>query len=239
MSRTVHVPSRDAGQFSAYLALPPAGQGPGLVLLQYIFGVNQVMRDLADHYASLGYVVLVPDLFWRQQPDVRMADDPAQTTPQEFQSALALEQDYDDQAGLRDLADALAYLRALPQCTGKAGALGFCLGGRLAYLMACHTDVDCAVGYYGVHLEDYLDDAKGIRAPVLMHMAGQDFLVGPELRERIMGALADQPLVQFQVYPQANHAFALPRGQHFHADSAALANQRSEQFLQTHLQPGL
>lgn len=228
------------GSFHAYLALPPGGEAskaPGLVLVQYICGVNRVMRGIADHFASLGYVVLVPDLYWRQEPGVELVNDPSRPDPQEHAKSLALNQGLDDEAAVRDLQSTLDALRAHPRCNGVAGDLGYCLGGRLAYLMATRTDTDCSVAYYGVNLERYTHEVGRIRKPLLVHTAGQDMLVPEPTRSQILQALAQSPQVTVHEHPGVNHAFALEGGPFFNAQAAATANAQSQDFLAKHLLP--
>src|SRR5690606_7714327 len=124
--RMVLIKAQDGGEFSAYEAVPASGRGPALILLQYIFGVNKVMRDLAEHYAALGYYVLVPDLFWRQEPNVRLADDPAHASPEETKRAMELNDGFDDDKALADLQATFEFARAQEACSGKVGVLGFC-----------------------------------------------------------------------------------------------------------------
>src|SRR5215210_7084515 len=160
MHNMITITSSDGGEFAAYLAQPAGGPGPGLVLLQEIFGVNQVMRDIADWYAARGFVVVCPDLFWRQAPGVELTDQ----TDADWQRAFALYQGLDEAQAVADAAAALTALRVHPACNGKVGAVGFCLGGKLAYLLAVRADPDCAVGYYGVGLENALAEAKSLRS---------------------------------------------------------------------------
>ncbi|MGV2904870.1 dienelactone hydrolase family protein, partial [Achromobacter sp. AGC25] len=148
-TREVTIASHDGKSFGAYLAVPAAGHGPGLVLCQEIFGVNDFMRRAAQLLAEEGYVVLVPDLFWRQQPGIQLTDGPA-----DMPRAFELYQGFNVELGVKDIASTIAELRKLPEQQGGVGVLGYCLGGKLAYLAACRTDVDVAVGYYGVGIED-------------------------------------------------------------------------------------
>src|ERR1041384_6336142 len=144
----------DGGGFAAYLAVPASGTGPGIVLVQETFGVNDVMRNIADHYARLGFVVLCPDLFWRQEPGIQLTD----KTEAGWKRAFELYQGLDEAKAVEDAASAMKILRAHPACTGKVGAVGFCLGGKLAYLIATRFDPDASVGYYGVGIENALDE---------------------------------------------------------------------------------
>ena len=140
-TREVTIASHDGKSVGAYLAVPASGRGPGLVLCQEIFGVNDFMRRSAQLLAEEGYVVLVPDLFWRQHPGIQLTDGPA-----DMPRAFELYKGFDVDEGIKDIASTLAALRDLPEQEGGAGVLGYCLGGKLAYLAACRTDADVAVG---------------------------------------------------------------------------------------------
>ena len=156
--------------FGGYLASPGSGRGPGIVVIQEIFGVNQVMRDIADGMASRGFFALVPDLFWRLKPGVELTD----KTDAEWKEAFGLMQRFDVDKGVEDIQASIDHLRALPGVTGKVGALGYCLGGQLAYLTAARTDSDASVGYYGISIQDQLDEAKNIKHPLMLHIAEAD-----------------------------------------------------------------
>ncbi|MBD9668001.1 dienelactone hydrolase family protein, partial [Variovorax sp. VRV01] len=158
--RYIQIEATDgSGTFRGYLALPRSGSGPGLVIAQEIFGINHTMREVADYYAEEGYVTLVPDLFWRQQPDVELGYSEA-----DWQRAFGFYQGFDEAKGMEDMQASISALRARPEVSGaKVGVLGFCLGGKLAYLAACRTDADVSVGYYGVGIEAALDEADQIK----------------------------------------------------------------------------
>jgi carboxymethylenebutenolidase len=223
------------GPFSAYFSVSSEKAAPGLVLMQYICGVNSVMRALADRYAAEGFAVVVPDLFWRQEPNLRLMDDPTKPNPEEQKKALALNAAFNDELAIRDLKATLAWLRERPECNGRAGTLGYCLGGRTAYLMATRSDADCNVGYYGVAIEKYLGEAPAIRKPMLLHVAGRDALSSEEARKEIFGALSPIAGVVLEIYPEAGHAFAHLPGPNYRADDAKRADARSLAFLTRHL----
>jgi len=235
MGKDVTIEARDGGQFGAYVATPADARAPGLVLIQYICGVNRVMRALAEEFAGHGFRVAVPDLFWRQEPGVQLNNDPSRPSEAEQKRALALNAGFDDDKGIADLIATLDWLRAAGGAGSKVGMLGYCLGGRLAYLMAVRSDADCAVGYYGVNIDRYLDEAPRISRPLMLHMAGRDELCGEEARARIAGALASVPGAVVHSYPGAGHAFALKGGHNFNAVAAAEADRRSLEFLNRHL----
>src|SRR5690349_5882467 len=147
----IKINSIDNGEFNAYMALPASGYGPGIVVLQEIFGVNQYLRDVADWYAAHGFVALVPDLFWRIQPGIELTD-----KGDDWKKAIELYQKIDEKKAVEDSAAALEFLRKHSSCSGRAGAVGFCMGGKLAYLLSVRYKPDCAVGYYGVGIEQSL-----------------------------------------------------------------------------------
>ena len=221
-----------SGSFGAYLAVPKSGTGPGLVIAQEIFGVNKTMRDVADDYAEEGYVVLVPDLFWRQEPGVQLGH-----TPEDMQRAFAFYGGFDEAKGMDDIQAALDVLRALPQCNGKAGVLGFCLGGKLAYLAACRTDAQVSVAYYGVGIEQAIGEIGHVKGRLVMHVAELDKFCPPEAQAQIAAGAKGRANVEIYVYPGQDHAFARVGGEHFHKPSALMAKQRSLTALKREIGP--
>ena len=228
--QTVTIKGKD-GDFTGYLASPGPGRGPGLVVIQEIFGVNDVMREIADGMASRGYFALVPDLFWRLEPNIQLTD----KTDADWKKALDLMGRFDVDKGIVDIQSSIDTLRALPGCTGKVGALGYCLGGQLAYLTAARTNIDAAVGYYGVNIQNRLDEAKNIQHPLMLHIAEADEYVPPPAQAKIEAGLKDNPHVTIHRYPLMNHAFARVGGAHYDKAMADHANIRSATFLRQHL----
>jgi len=225
------IKAADGGNFSAYLALPEGESGPGMLVIQEIFGVNKVMRDICDAYAARGYVAICPDLFWRQEPGVDITDQ----SDDEWKKAFELFQGFDVDKGVEDLKSTLAFLRDYDGCNGKVGSVGYCLGGKLAYLMATRSDADASVGYYGVGIEGQLEEAGKISNALMLHMAGKDQFVPIDAQQQIHTALDGNGHVAIYDYPQQDHAFARPGGAHFDQTSADAANQRTEAFFQKHL----
>lgn len=218
-----------AGTFACHLVRPrseaPAG---AVVLIQEIFGVNASMRAQADWVASLGFLAIVPDLFWRQEPGVQLDPDAGQA---DWQRAFALMQGMDQELALADLTVTLAAARMLDGANGRAGTLGFCLGGRLAFLMAARSDAECNVSYYGVGIETLLGEAATIRAPLLLHIAAQDKFVPPAAQAAIVAGLAGRAEVAAHVYPGVDHAFARAGGHAWDARAATIAHGRSAELL--------
>jgi carboxymethylenebutenolidase len=219
------------GSFSAYLAKPAAGSGPGLLVIQEIFGVNADMRAHCDRFAGEGYIALCPDLFWRQEPGIQITDQ----TDAEWQKAFQLYQGFDPDKGVVDLQASLAYLRGVDGCSGKVGSIGFCLGGFLVYLMATRSDTDANVAYYGVGIDGKLDEAGNISKPTLLHIAEEDEFVTKDAQKQIIDHFRGNPLVTTHSYPGVGHAFARNGGIHYDAASAELANQRTSEFLSANL----
>ncbi|NKB55471.1 MAG: dienelactone hydrolase family protein [Alphaproteobacteria bacterium] len=211
------------GDFSAYLATPASGSGPGILVIQEIFGVNADMRAHCDSFAAQGYFALSPDIFWRQEPGIQLTD----KTEAEWQRAFELYQGFDVAKGMEDLIASLSHLRGIEGCSGKTGTVGYCLGGLLAYLMACQSDAECNVSYYGVGIDERLDQATNITAPTLLHIAEEDEYVNKDAQEKIKSGLAGHSSVTVYSYPGVNHAFTRNDGIHYDAGAAASAHGRT------------
>lgn len=231
--RYIEVDAAAGGRFRAYLATPQKGSGPGIVLFQEIFGVNQHMRDVADLYAEEGYVVIVPDLFWRLEPGLELG-----YGEEDFAKAFGLFQQLDVDAAVRDGLQAAEALRAQPACQGGVGALGFCLGGNLAYLAAARGDsLNCAVSYYGVGVQAHLDEAANLNCPMVFHCAGLDRYMPPEAVDALRQAFAGRDDVQIYVYPDADHAFNAPERPSYDKPAALMAHSRSMALFRDVLGP--
>ena len=219
------------GTFEAYTALPSSGTGPGVILIQEIFGINKTMRDIADWLAGKGFVVMCPDLFWRHEPGIELSD----RIDTERERAFELYANFDEDQGVEDLAATLAHLRGHAACTGKVGAVGFCLGGKLVYLLAVRHHPDCTVGYYGVGIENALKESANLRSALVLHLAEKDQFCDPAAQAKIRSALGANPLVTLHDYAGQDHAFARPGGDHHDAAAAELANLRTLDALRDHL----
>jgi carboxymethylenebutenolidase len=223
MAHSVTISGPD-GPFQAYQAIPTVPNGYGLVLIQEIFGVNKVMRDLADDYASQGFHVLVPDLFWRLEPGIDITDQ----TPEEMQQAFSLFGRFNVDTGIMDIQATIDHSR---QTHARIGAVGFCLGGLLAYLAATRTTIDASVSYYGVGIQDLLAEAGHATKPLLLHIAEQDSFVNEAAQQAINAHLSALPQIHIQHYAGLGHAFARKGGDHYDGEAARLANQRTLEFL--------
>ncbi len=228
---TITIGAAGGGHFSAYLARPEGAAAPAIVVIQEIFGVNQVMRDICDWLAAEGFIALCPDLFWRIEPDIQLTDQ----SKGEWDRAFALFKAFDRDRGMADIEASRAAAAALAGATGKVGAVGYCLGGHMAYRTACETPVDASVGYYGVGIEGALDRAAGIARPLMLHIAAKDGFVPPEAQAKIAAGLGSNPLVTLHSYAGQDHAFARTGGAHYDAAAATLANDRTLAFFRQHL----
>ncbi|WP_119167375.1 dienelactone hydrolase family protein [Algihabitans albus] len=227
----LRVTAADGGSFGAYLAVPAKTPAPALLVIQEIFGVNQGIRDLCDWFATQGYVAASPDIFWRLEPGVELTD----KTDAEWQKAFDLMKKFDVDQGVEDLKATLTALRSHESTTDRAGSVGYCLGGRLAFLMATRSDADANVSYYGVGLEGLLGELPQVSKPLMLHIASEDQFVPREAQDQITAAVADLSAIIAHVYPGADHAFAREGGAHYDAAAAQTANQRTLAFFADHL----
>lgn len=219
------------GSFMGYLAEPDGGEGPGIVVIQEIFGVNAPMRQICDQLAGQGYFALCPDLFWRIEPGIQLTD----KSEEDWERAFALFKEFDPDTGVKDISAAIDSLREHKGVNGKIGSVGYCLGGLLAYLTACRTDCDANVGYYGVSIDSHLDEADSISRALMLHIAEEDGFVDKAAQRKIHEALDDHPKVALHDYPGVDHAFARPEGTTFDQAAAELANRRTSDFFAQHL----
>jgi carboxymethylenebutenolidase len=230
MTTTFSINSKDNKEFSGYLCQPPSKTGPGLLLIQEIFGVNSHIKDVAELYAQAGFVVLAPDLFWRVEAGVEL-----NYTSSDFAKGLEIANKLDMEQVLSDLNDAIDALKKLPEVTGKVGTVGYCLGGTLAYRLAARNKVDAAVSYYGGSIAQALDEAKNLNTPLLMHFAELDKYIPAESIEKISAALANKSNVTIHHYAGIDHGFNCDQRSTYNRPAAMLAFARSVAFLNKHL----
>ena len=231
--RIIEIAAKDGGTFDGYLAVPDSGNGAGLVLLQEIFGVNQSMKETADLFAEEGYITLVPDLFWRIKPGTALG-----YSADEFQEAFGLMEKFDIDQGVEDIGAALKALRIMDQCTGKVGCIGFCLGGKLAYLTAARQTVDAAVSFYGIGIEGLLEESKNITCPLQMHFAALDQYVPESAVTEITSHFAGHKNVEIYSYPNVDHAFYNhARAEVYNRPASMVAHSRSIAVLRRVMGP--
>ncbi|MGB3166308.1 MAG: dienelactone hydrolase family protein [Alteraurantiacibacter sp.] len=231
MSETVTIAtlSGDA-KFDAYIARPDGEPQSAIVVIQEIFGVNAGIRRKCDRLAEEGYLALAPDLFWRLEPGIELDPD----IEPEFEKALDLMGKFNQDAGVRDIEATIKYARDIVK-SGTVGAVGYCLGGRLAFMTAARTDADATVGYYGVGIDELLREKHAIAHPLLLHIPTEDGFVDKDTQAAMHQGLDDHPKVTLHDYEGLDHGFATEFGKRRDEEAATLADKRTADFFAEHL----
>lgn len=217
--------------FPAYLAAPAGTPRGAIVVIQEIFGINEGIRRKCDQWAARGYLAAAPDLFWRFAPGVELDPD----VPEQFAEALGLMKQLDQDLAIQDIEATIRHLRGQLPDGGKVGTVGFCLGGRLAFMAAARTDADASVGYYGVGLDELLGEQHAIGKPLMLHIAGADHFSSPAVQAKLHEALDANPHVTLHDYAGEDHGFAAEMGTRRSEAAAQLADARTEQFFATYV----
>lgn len=230
MGTTISIKALDgSGSFNAYLAEPACGNAKAAVIvIQEVFGINAGIRDKADELARQGYLAVAPDLFWRLEPGIELDPDT------QLQQALDLFPKFDQQKGIEDIEATIKATRARVD-GGKVGCVGYCLGGRLAYMTATRTDIDASVGYYGVGIDGLLNESHAIARPLMLHIPTADGFVPPEVQKQMHEGLDSHPRVTLHDYVGLDHGFATQFGKRRVDDAAKLADSRTSAFFAEHL----
>lgn len=231
MTATITIDAIDHdGSFSAYLAEPSGTPKAAIVVIQEVFGVNAGIRGKCDALAAAGYLAVAPDLFWRIEPGVDLDPD----IPEQLQRGLDLIGVFDQDKGIADIEATIRVAREKIG-GGKVGAVGYCLGGRLAFMTAARTDIDASVGYYGVGIDGLLGEKNAISRPVLLHVPVEDHFVDHASQARMHAGLDDHPKVTLYDYPGEDHGFATEFGHRRSDEAAKLADARTVTFFAEHL----
>lgn len=218
------------GSFAAYCAHPSEPAKAAIIVIQEIFGVNPGIRRKCDRLAQDGYLAIAPDLFWRLEPSVELDPD----IEPEFQQALELMGKFNQDAGVRDIQAAINHAREQID-GGKVGAVGYCLGGRLAFMTAARTDIDASVCYYGVGIDELLGEKEAIANPVMLHIPTADGFVGPETQQAMHQGLDEHPKAVLLDYVGLDHGFATEIGKRRNEEAAMLADARTAEFFTKNL----
>jgi carboxymethylenebutenolidase len=229
-SQWIDIPAQGGNSFRGYLALPPAGHGPGIVLIQEIFGVNDHIQAVANQYALDGYVVLAPDLFWRSEPGVKLGYGES-----DWERAFALMQALDFDLAVDDLRRTAETLRGRDDCSGRVASVGYCMGGVLSFLSAANAGVDAAVCYYPGSIEKRLDQADRIQCPTLFHFAEEDEHIDSDAVAAVQQKMAQVGGAQIETYPGVDHGFNCWARPMYNQPASALAHGRSLVFLANNL----
>jgi carboxymethylenebutenolidase len=219
------------GQFSAYVARREGEPRAAIIVIQEIFGVNAGIREKVDSWASKGYLAAAPDMFWRFAPGYDVNPD----VPAELEDAMQVRTKFDADNGIKDVEATIRALRGMLPTGGKVGVVGYCMGGRVAYLTATRTDIDASVGYYGAGIDAALNEAHAIARPLMLHFAGEDHFIPPETQQKIGNVLGSNPHVTIHAYPGVDHGFATTSGSRRDDGAAETADARTEAFFASHL----
>lgn len=218
-------------QFDAYVATPEGEASAAIIVIQEIFGVNEGIRQKCDNWAKAGYLAIAPDLFWRIEPHIELDAD----VPEEMQQALGLFPKFNQDQGIRDLEATIKAARAKLGGSGKVGVVGYCLGGRLAFMAACRTDGDAFVGYYGVGIDGLLGEQHAIGKPLMLHIPTNDGFVPADTQRAMHEGLKDNRHVTLYDYEGLDHGFAAEMGDRRVDEAAELADRRTADFFAGHL----
>ena len=230
MSETTQIATLEGDdEFKAYVARPEDTPRAAIVVIQEIFGINAGIRRKCDLLAEDGYLAVAPDLFWRLERGIELDPD----IEPEFQRALELMGEFDQDMGVRDIEAAIKWARN--EGCGKVGAVGYCLGGRLAYMTAARTDSDATVGYYGVGIDELLREKDAIAHPLMLHIPTEDGFVDKDTQKAMHDGLDDHPKVTLYDYEGLDHGFATQFGKRRDEDAAQLADGRTADFFAKHL----
>lgn len=231
MTTNTEIPTLDGSEkFPAYVAKPSGAPRGAIIVIQEIFGVNPGIRQKCDDWAAKGYLAVAPDVFWRQQPGVEFDAD----IPEQFKESVGYMMKHDFDLGIQDVEATIHWLRR-EQGVAKVGLVGFCMGGRVAYMAAARTDVNASVGYYGVAIDQMLGEAHAIANPLLLHVPTADGFVPAEAQQAMHEGLDDNPHVTIHDYEGLDHGFAAEHGARRNVEAAQLADKRTADFFAQHV----
>ena len=256
-----HVIGEEGGnEFKAYVATPPGGKGPGLILLHEVYGVNDSLKAVADDYAQKGFVVMCPNMYWRANPDASYefqhpGEEMTADLDRQRKESYKLMEGMDYGLVGHDMQMAIDDLRANRACTGKVGAMGVCLGGRCAFIAAAETDLDAGVGLYATRFKDEVaPSAASVKNPFIFVVPGKDPYVSEEEKTLLVKSAGrtqfhvpgvassdfmankdGNPQITTHVFPFQDHAFARVGGLHYDPVCAGLAHKLATDLLKSAL----
>ncbi len=231
MTTNTTIPTLNAdGTIPAYVAKPAGTPRGAIIVIQEIFGVNPGIQKKADAWANQGYLAVAPDVFWRQKPGVELDSD----IPEQFQEGVGYMMKHDFDLGIQDVEAVIHWIRR-EAGVAKVGLVGFCMGGKIAYMAAARTDLDAAVGYYGVGIDQMLNESHAIAKALLLHVPTADGFVSPDAQKAMHDGLDSNPHVTLHDYAGLDHGFAAEHGVRRNEEAATLADGRTAEFFAQHL----
>lgn len=231
MPTNAQAPTLDGqGDIPLYLAEPSGSPRGAVIIIQEIFGINPGIRQKCEDWAAKGYLAVAPDVFWRQQVGIELNPD----VPEEFQTGVGYMMKHDFDLGIRDVEAVIHWIRR-ENGVAKVGLVGFCMGGKIAYMAATRTDIDASVGYYGVGIDGMLNESHAIAKPLLLHVPTADGFVKPEAQAAMHAGLDDNAHVTLHDYAGLDHGFADTFGARRDEEGAKLADGRTEDFFAAHV----
>ena len=222
----IKIPAENETSFDTYLSAQGEIPKPGLIVCSEAFGITSHMRSVADGFARLGYLVVVPDLLWRLEPNLEIAYNEAG-----LKRASEIADAFDKDTGANDIERTLAQVRQRKDCDGKVGVLGFCIGGAVAYLGAVRSKFDACISYYGKGIENYLSEAETLTCPTVLHYAGADRFIPPSTVAEVRQRLGTKQNVEIYDYPGVDHGFNSEDRKAYNPAAAKLAMQRTLKVL--------
>jgi carboxymethylenebutenolidase len=231
MTTNTQIPTLDGNdKLPAYVVKPEGTPRGAIIVVQEVFGVEKGIRRKCEDWASKNYLAVAPDVFWRQKPGVELDAD----VPEEFQQAIELMMNHDMDLGIQDIEAVIHWIRR-DQGVAKVGLVGFCMGGKIAYMAATRTDIDASVGYYGVGIDQMLNESHAIAKPLMLHVPTADGFVPPDAQKAMHEGLDSNAHVTIHDYDGLDHGFAAEIGERRNEEAAQLADKRTTDFFARHV----
>ncbi len=212
--------------FDAYLSRPQSGVGPGVIIITEMWGTTELNRNMADRYARRGFCALVPSVFWRSEEAGAISAEGAARD-----AAWDRLREYDFDRGADDIGVAVNWLHRSPFCSGKVAVIGFCMGGRTAFLASARAAVDAGISLYALGIRNHLDEAPRIKCPVQLHYGLADIHIPRSEIDEVTEAMRPGGHVEVFLYAGAGHGFFNPLRAAYDAAAVELAQKRIDALL--------
>jgi carboxymethylenebutenolidase len=230
VNETPVLQSEGSRSFDSYLTRPQTGVGPGLLVFSEMWGVAESKTRMADDYAARGWCVLVPNMFWRSEYT-------GVVPTEQFDKAWDRLQAFDWERAVDDVHTAVRALRASPHCNGKVATIGFCMGGRLAFIAAARAGVDAAIALYALGIARHLDEVRTVRCPTQLHYGLNDRHIPQSEIAAVADAARGNRNVEVHLYPGAGHAFFSPNRPTYDPQAVAKATVHIDRALNQMAEP--